>query len=284
MLTGQRDGVRFRFGRNWKSFVSTVDEKAIAEAASGLRRLFPDREFAGKRFLDIGCGSGLSMLAALRLGAAAAHGIDIDRESVEATQTLLSRHAAGGNWSARQLSVFDADPATVGAYVAVYSWGVLHHTGGMWLAMDRAAALVAPGGLFAFALYRRTPLCGLWKIEKRVYAAAPKIVQSIFRGTYKAAFVIGLCATGRNPRSYIAEYHGARGMDWSHDVHDWLGGYPYESTGPDEIAAFLRHKGFAVTRQFDRPPVALGLFGSHCDEYVAARPTAARVDFVPPSP
>jgi 2-polyprenyl-6-hydroxyphenyl methylase/3-demethylubiquinone-9 3-methyltransferase len=282
--TEQRDGIRFRFGRNWKSFVSTVDEKAITEAESGLRRLFPGRELAGKRFLDIGCGSGLSMLAALRLGAAAAHGIDIDRDSVEATQTLLARHAAGGNWSARQLSVFDADPATVGVHDVVYSWGVLHHTGAMWQAMDRAAALVAPGGLFAFALYRRTPLCALWKIEKRVYAAAPDFGQAIFRGAYKAAFVTGLCATGRNPRRYVADYRGARGMDWHHDVHDWLGGYPYESTEPGEVAAFLRRHGFTLERQFHRPPVASGLFGSHCDEYVALRVSARHVDFVPPTP
>ncbi len=283
-LTRHGDDVRFGFGRNWKSFVSTVGEESIAEAAKGLLRLFPNGELTGRRLLDIGCGSGLSMLAAFRLGAASVHGIDLDQESVEAAQTLLSRHATGRDWTVRRLSVLDADPATHGSHDIVYSWGVLHHTGALWKAMDRAAALVAPGGRFAFALYRRTPLCGLWTIEKRLYASAPAICQSTAAAAYKATFFLALVAAGRNPRRYVAEYRGARGMDWHHDVHDWLGGYPYESTEPGEVAAFLSRHGFTLERQFDRPPIASGLFGSHCDEYVALRASAGHVDFVPPTP
>jgi hypothetical protein len=64
------DEVRFGFGRNWRSFVRTVGEESVAQAEKGLSRLFPGGTLAGRRFLDIGCGSGLSMLAALRLGAA----------------------------------------------------------------------------------------------------------------------------------------------------------------------------------------------------------------------
>jgi 2-polyprenyl-6-hydroxyphenyl methylase/3-demethylubiquinone-9 3-methyltransferase len=35
----------------------------------------------------------------------------------------------------------------------VYSWGVLHHTGAMWPAIDAAAACVQADGLFAIAIY-----------------------------------------------------------------------------------------------------------------------------------
>ncbi len=275
---------RFGFGRNWKSFVATVGEESIAEAENGLKRLFPDGALAGKRFLDIGCGSGLSMLAALHLGAASVQGIDFDPDSVEATKALLSRHAAGRAWTVRHMSVLDADPAALGAHDIVYSWGVLHHTGALWRAMDRAAALAAPGGSFAFALYRRTPLCGFWKLEKRLYIALPKIGQAAIRAVYKVAFFLALAATGRNPRRYVAEYRSARGMDWRHDVHDWLGGYPYESTDPGKVAGFLRRHGFALERKIEHPSVAWGLFGSHCDEFVAVRAPSPRVDFVPPTP
>lgn len=58
----------FAFGENWKSFTHIIDEGCIAEAENGMRRLFPNGELAGARFLDIGCGSGLSSLAAARLG------------------------------------------------------------------------------------------------------------------------------------------------------------------------------------------------------------------------
>ncbi|MGH7076094.1 MAG: 50S ribosomal protein L11 methyltransferase, partial [Stellaceae bacterium] len=60
-------GTHFEFGSNWEQFAESIDDSAIAMAIEGLRRLCPD--ISGRTFLDIGCGSGLSSLAALRLGA-----------------------------------------------------------------------------------------------------------------------------------------------------------------------------------------------------------------------
>ena len=59
-----------------------------------------------------------------------------------------------------------------------------------------------------------------------------------------------------------------RGMDFAHDVHDWLGGYPYETASPEYVAQLMRELGFAEVRKFARPRRELGLFGSGCDEYV----------------
>lgn len=162
----------FAFGENWKSFVNVVDANRIARAEAGMRRLFPDGDLRGARFLDVGCGSGLSSLAAARSGAAQVHGVDIDPASVEAARSLLGRHLPPGAWSARIASVFDLDPARDGLFDVVYSWGVLHHTGAMWRAVESAAALVRPGGLLAVALYRKTALCEFWRREKALYARA----------------------------------------------------------------------------------------------------------------
>ena len=57
---------RFGFGRNWKSFVATVGEEAIAEAENGLKRLFPDGALAGKRFAGVCADFGLITCALLR--------------------------------------------------------------------------------------------------------------------------------------------------------------------------------------------------------------------------
>ena len=270
----------FRFGENWQSFVGGVTEAHIVEAENGLRRLFPDDALRGARVLDVGCGSGLSACAACRLGAAHVEAIDLDPHSVEAARALLTRFAPEGRWSVRQADLFDLDPGD--PYDVVYAWGVLHHTGDMWTALERAAALVANCGRFAFALYRRTPLCGVWKPVKARYAAAGEPYQRAVRGIYKTIYCAGLLATGRLPWRYIARYKSARGMDWHHDVHDWLGGYPYESTTPDAVRAFAAAHGLVIERMFVRPPVAFGVFGSHCDEFVARRvalpapPRAAR--------
>jgi 2-polyprenyl-3-methyl-5-hydroxy-6-metoxy-1,4-benzoquinol methylase len=269
--TGNRSAkAHFRFGENWESFARTVDQAQIAEAVRSLTNLVPPEAIAGKSFLDIGCGSGLSMLAALRLGAERVHGIDIDATSVATARALLSRYAPSSKWTVDERTVFDLDAARE-QFEIVYSWGVLHHTGAMWQAVECAASMVAENGLLVMALYHRTPFCRVWRIEKRLYAFSLKPIQQALRGIYKAAFVAAQIARARNPVRYIAGYRRHRGMNWHHDVHDWLGGYPYESTGKAEVEQRLRPLGFALALTHETHPPVMGLFGTGCDEYVASR-------------
>src|SRR5215470_11421910 len=97
----------YEFGANWARFAGTISERAIAEARNGLERLFPDGEIKGRRFLDIGCGSGLHSLAALRMGAVDVLAVDIDPGSVATTDALLQQHEPGGPWRTRVESVLD---------------------------------------------------------------------------------------------------------------------------------------------------------------------------------
>jgi hypothetical protein len=147
------------------------------------------------------------------------------------------------------------------------AWGVLHHTGNMWEALGKAASMVAPNGLLAIALYRKTHMDLFWKLEKRVYAHAPKIIQNVMRAVYIAALRLRNIATGGSFREYVANYKSSRGMDFYHDVHDWLGGYPYETALAPEVETRLASLGFTAERVFAHP-MSVGLFGSGCDEYV----------------
>jgi 2-polyprenyl-3-methyl-5-hydroxy-6-metoxy-1,4-benzoquinol methylase len=260
----------FAFGRNWASYANIVGEEQIAKAVESLARLIKPEEITGKSFLDIGCGSGLSMLAALRLGAKLVTGIDIDPDSAATAKKLLGQQAQG-IWAVEQKSVFDLDPAKEGQFDIVHSWGVLHHTGNLDRAIENAARLVAPGGLFVLALYSKTPMCGFWTKEKKLYTNTSPFIQAFMRGVYKIAYMAGLLATRRNPASYIKNYTTHRGMDWSHDVHDWLGGYPYESVTPDEVQNILSKVGFVPVRSFTKTARAYGFFGTHCDEFVARK-------------
>ena len=71
-------------------------------------------------------------------------------------------------------------------------------------------------------------------------------------------------------RSYVENYQSKRGMDFAHDVHDWLGGYPYESISGPEVEARMQRLGFTPVRS-TATPTTIGLFGSGCDEYVYRR-------------
>ena len=150
----------------------------------------------------------------------------------------------------------------------MYSWGVLHHTGDLSGALRAAAAAVAPGGLLVVALYRKTPLCWLWKLEKRFYAHAAPRTQRLLRASYIALYKLASRVIGRNFQQHVAEYQSNRGMDFAHDVHDWMGGWPYESITPAQTAQALSALGFTPVRSFLDTRGRLGLLGSGCDEYV----------------
>jgi SAM-dependent methyltransferase len=256
---------RYEFGQNWKKFANELSAASIEQAALGLARLLPAEEISGRDVLDIGCGSGLHALAALRLGASSVTAIDIDEDSVATTRQVLSLHAPpGANWSATVKSVFDLEDMP--QFPVVYSWGVLHHTGDMYGAIRCAADRVAPGGGLYLALYRKTPMCRLWRAEKWLYTNAPNWGRRSLEIGYVAAFRLAMAIQGRNFRDYVASYVRNRGMHWMTDVRDWLGGYPYESISKDEMLSFTQELGLLAIRLFCRRP-GIGLFGTGCDEY-----------------
>jgi 2-polyprenyl-6-hydroxyphenyl methylase/3-demethylubiquinone-9 3-methyltransferase len=154
---------------------------------------------------------------------------------------------------------------------------VLHHTGDLIRALGLAANLVSPGGLLALALYRKTLLCPLWKIEKKWYANASRQSQERARGIFIRAYAFGLRINGRNLADYERNYKSNRGMDFKHDVHDWMGGYPYESMSPSELEAVMNRRGLMFVKKYVIDSIfhRIGVFGSGCDEFVFAKPEMA---------
>jgi SAM-dependent methyltransferase len=259
----------FAFGRNWRAYSSLIGEAEIDSATAGLVRLLGHDDLSRRTFLDIGCGSGLHSVAALRLGASRLLAVDIDADSVETTRQVIERFAPNRASVVERSSVFQLDPAVVGRFDVVYSWGVLHHTGDMALALSKAAALLAPGGVFLFALYRKTHLCPLWRVEKRWYTNASPRGQRAAQRVYLAAQQ-AFQTLQRLRGASAASDSRARGMDFHHDVHDWLGGYPYESILPDEVDALMTACGLRHQASFLCAPSrqrARGLLGSGIDEY-----------------
>lgn len=263
---------RFEFGKNWESYSQLIDENRIAMAESRLTSLLGMRSLSGHSFLDIGCGSGLHALAALRLGARELLAIDVDPDSVATTRAVLGRFWEKSNQSVRQVSVFDLE--NVGTFDIVYSWGVLHHTGDMNRAIRMAAAHVSAGGLLALALYGKTRYCGIWKKIKRWYVNASPERQARAERTYIRLYGLYLLLRGKRLSTHVANYNGKRGMDFYHDVRDWIGGYPYESISPSELSGLLTPMGFESVKRNVRK--RSGLFGSGNDEYLFRRRDGGR--------
>lgn len=246
-------GERFEFGANWQSFLRTLDDDRIAQAEKSLAALLGTSELGGRTFLDIGSGSGLSSLAARRLGATVTS-FDYDPQSVGCTLELKRRYFPDDpGWRIEPGSALDPEYlAGLGHFDIVYSWGVLHHTGAMWRGIELAAERVAPGGALALAIYNdQGAWSHRWRRIKRFYCSGP-VGRALVVGSFVPYWVVrGFVADlvwGRNPLKLYREYRGARGMSLWHDWLDWLGGYPFEFAKPEAILDFLLGKGFSLRR------------------------------------
>jgi ribosomal protein L11 methyltransferase len=78
---------------------------------AGIESLADRGVLAGARVLDVGCGSGILAIAALKLGMASATGLDTDPIAVEATQANARRNALARRIRVHAGSVPSGEPA-----------------------------------------------------------------------------------------------------------------------------------------------------------------------------
>lgn len=263
----------FEFGENWTQFLSVVNDERIEIATQSLRRLTGVDQMQGLRFLDIGSGSGLFSLAARRLGAEVVS-FDYDKASVACTEEMKRRYASGDpRWRIEHGSVLDADfMRSLGQFDIVYSWGVLHHTGAMWKAIEEAAGAVRPGGRFCIAIYnRQRRMTPIWTLIKRTYQKVPKPL----RTAYVLAVMVPRELRGavRHPviytRAWIGQLERQRGMSRWYDMIDWVGGYPFETSTPHEVVNFCARRGFLLYALNGKG------HGIGCNEFAFIRSTPA---------
>lgn len=158
---------QFPFGSNWSDFIKCVNAERIEEAEASLRRMLNVQNLTDKQFLDIGSGSDLSSLVARRLGAKV-HSFDFDPQSVASTSELRDRFFPDDcDWTIEHGSALNQEYlGSLGRFDVVYSWGVLHHTGAMWLGIENAINRVCDGGI----LYLAMGAVSLGRVLQRVFA------------------------------------------------------------------------------------------------------------------
>lgn len=116
-----RVGRRLVIRPTWREHVAAADDVVLALdpgmafgtglhpttrlCLAALEPLGADGRLQGARVLDVGCGSGILAIAALKLGAAAALGVDTDPVAIEATIENAARNALTDDLSAREGSL-----------------------------------------------------------------------------------------------------------------------------------------------------------------------------------
>ncbi len=227
---------RYWFGKNWKKFISNISEEQIEMAKNSLIDLF-GHSIKGKKFVDVGCGSGLFSLSAFLLGANV-YSFDYDQESVECCRALKAKYFNNdGNWIINQGSILDeAFLDRLGQFDIVYSYGVLHHTGNLNKSLNLINKLVDKEGYLYITLYNNQGRASIfWEKLKKLYINSHPIIRKFILFIYLIYFTVPRILLNLIKFDFSHPFNQYRGMKFLINLEDWLGGYPFEVSKPEDI-------------------------------------------------
>lgn len=243
---------KFTFGLNWLDLVNNrINDEIIESAKEKIDEFFDNGDMLkNKSVIDIGCGSGIHSLNMLRY-CKKITSLDIDENCIKATNILKEKYKNKYNyniddWDVKHLSILDKKEVNkLGKFDVVYSWGVLHHTGNMWEAIENSCNLCKKGGIFlislysAYLVYFKTLLYKLKFNKSNKYQKIKMIADRV------------MTVKHRNKKSDNWNVLTRRGMNVFNDIVDWLGGYPYEVATTEIICKFMEEKGFTLLKKQD---------------------------------
>ena len=261
--------MQFNFGQNWKEFSAhALTEEKMAAARIDFSNLLHE-DLTSKTFLDIGFGQGMSLLLATESNAKT-FGCDINpicKEVLEHNKSTYFKPLTEKQIPVVVGSILDKPVVEEikkmtpdGKFDIVHSWGVLHHTGNMTLAIENAASLVKENGTLVLALYNRHWTSPTWLFIKWLYCKSPKFLQQLMIWLfYPIIWLAKFMVTGKNPKQQ------QRGMDFFYNIIDWVGGYPYEYETVEETKNRMKKMGFECLKAI-QAEVPTG-----CNEFVFRR-------------
>jgi len=239
---------KFSFGKNWQNFNKNITNKNINNSIKYFKNFTKFVNLKNKTFIDVGCGSGINSLLAIKLNAKKVLSIDIDENSVSACKLLRKKYKISNkNWIIKQVSILDTSKIKkLGKFDFIYSWGVLHHTGDMNKAFDNLFLLAKKKSYIYVSIYNKYLTSNTWKIIKYFYASSNNFIKKIMEKIYITIYYIGLNLNKYSIKEYKKSFVLKRGMSFRHDIIDWLGGYPYEYLSFEDLSAIFFKKGYSI--------------------------------------
>ena len=236
---------KFEFGENWKYFLREISNHNINYSKKALVKFTKIKSFKNKNFIDIGCGSGLSSLAAMKLGANVLS-IDVDVRSIECTKYLKKKYYKNSKkWEIKKVSILNTKKINqLKKFDFVYSWGVLHHTGNLKKSLRNTESLCNKKGLIYLALYNdQGNKSHRWKFVKKFYVKNNIIVKKLVLLLFSPFFLFKpFLKSIFNNKLKLRN----RGMSHYFDFIDWIGGYPFEVSKLEKIINFFIKKNYKL--------------------------------------
>ncbi len=238
---------QFDFGQNWHNFSQKkLSKEKIEIAKADFLNLTKNIKLENKTFLDIGFGQGLSLLIAKSIGAKVV-ACDINKKCKIALEYSKIHFNVGkikfpviiGSILENSVveQIIASNPVQKDEkFDIVHSWGVLHHTGSMYKAIDNTASLVNNNGYLILAIYKSHWTSPVWHFIKKTYNYSPNIIKKLLLKIFVFLLLIKNKIIGKQNNKR------RRGMDFYSDAIDWLGGYPYEYATKEQIVSYLQNE------------------------------------------
>jgi len=144
--TGIESGSPDRFGYEWKTY-SEMRPEYEEQFRRWTVHIAP-QDWAGKVFLDVGCGMGRNSYWPLSYGAAEGVSIDVDENSLASARRTL---APFPNATVRAMSAYEID--YLDHFDIAFSIGVIHHLEFPETALRQMAKATKPGGRVLIWVY-----------------------------------------------------------------------------------------------------------------------------------
>ncbi len=145
---------RASFDYQWKDFHKGVAMPDDQEFMKGIEdricefTSFPREWFPGKKVVDVGCGCSRFSNGLLKLGASV---LSCDQSDWALSRTADICRDFGGKHQVRKIDLLSwSEP---GDFDLAFCFGVAHHTGNTYLAVENVARKVRPGGRIFLMLY-----------------------------------------------------------------------------------------------------------------------------------